>query len=40
MASTKSEFLLDKGFIDQIVDRKKLKATLTLLIELFVKKEN
>jgi len=36
----KSEFLLDKGFIDQIVDRKKLKETLTLLLELFVKKEN
>ena len=36
----KSEFLLEKGFIDQIVNRENLKQTLTLLIELFIKKNN
>ena len=34
----KSEFLLKKGFIDDIVHRKKLKDTLTLLMKLFMKK--
>jgi len=33
----KSEFLLDKGFIDDIVHRKDLKKTITLLIKLFTK---
>ena len=34
----KSEFLLKKGFIDDIVHRKDLKNRLTLLMKLFVKK--
>jgi len=34
----KSEFLLKKGFIDDIVHRKDLKSRLTLLMKLFVKK--
>jgi len=34
----KSEFLLEKGFIDDIVHRKDLKNKLTLLMKLFVKK--
>tara|TARA_Y100001970_G_scaffold41100_2_gene50690 strand:- start:930 stop:1775 length:846 start_codon:yes stop_codon:yes gene_type:complete len=34
----KSEFLLKKGFIDDIVHRKDLKNKLTLLIKLFLKK--
>ena len=33
----KSEFLLQKGFLDNIVHRKDLKKTLTLLIKLFKK---
>ena len=33
----KSEFLLQKGFLDNIVHRKDLKETLTLLIKLFKK---
>ena len=33
----KSEFLLEKGFLDNIVHRKNLKKTLTLLIQLFKK---
>ena len=32
-----AEFLLKKGFIDNVVDRKKLKTTLTSLIKLFKK---
>ena len=31
----KSEFLLEKGFIDSIVHRRQLKKTITLLIKLF-----
>tara|TARA_Y100000748_G_scaffold303863_1_gene310568 strand:- start:3418 stop:3756 length:339 start_codon:yes stop_codon:yes gene_type:complete len=34
----KSEFLLSKGFLDNIVNRKELKSKLTLLIKLFTKK--
>ena len=34
----KSEFLLKKGFIDDIVHRKDLKNRLTLLMKLFIKK--
>ena len=33
----KSEFLLEKGFLDEIVHRKDLKKTITLLIKLFTK---
>ena len=33
----KSEFLLKKGFIDDIVHRKELKSTLTLLMKLLMK---
>ena len=33
-----AEFLLKKGFIDDIVHRKDLKNRLTLLMKLFVKK--
>ena len=33
----KSEFLLEKGFIDDIVHRKELKKTLTLLMKLLMK---
>ena len=32
-----SEFLLKKGFLDNIVHRKNLKKTLTLLIQLITK---
>ena len=35
----KSEFLLKKGFIDDIVHRKDLKNRLTLLMKLFIKNE-
>jgi len=35
----KSEFLLKKGFLDNIVHRKNLKKTLTLLIQLFTKNQ-
>ena len=33
----KSEFLLEKGFLDDIIHRKDLKKTITLLIKLFTK---
>ena len=33
----RAEFLLKKGFLDNIVHRKDLKNTLTLLINLFIK---
>jgi len=34
-----AEFLLEKGFIDLIVDRQSLKATLSDLLNYFVQKE-
>ena len=34
----RSEFLLEKGFIDNIIHRKDLKKTISLLINLFTNK--
>ena len=36
----RSEFLLEKGFIDSIVHRKDLKSTLTSLITLLTKRKS
>ena len=36
----RSEFLLEKGFLDSIVHRKDLKSTLTSLITLLTKRKN
>ncbi|MBI65810.1 MAG: acetyl-CoA carboxylase carboxyl transferase subunit beta [Candidatus Marinimicrobia bacterium] len=36
----KSEFLLEKGFLDHIIHRKELKNKLTLLMKLLVQKNN